>query len=558
MSTWTDVRNYILTQLRPGVLGNTNVQKILNSVLAIINQINAGDFTPTPDAQWKPDVTYAADVEPVLWQDRWLVSNIANNLGNVPISTAGVVHPTWRVIAASVGSGIRIWEPIVYPNTLEVVFASGGLYYLNRASVGSDPFVSTNFTTELAAGQWVFLTGEGGGTILPDNILAALAGTLGTPSGTNRYVTADNLAVVLASIDVPTGARVILSNVSISSPTAGTITATWVDNQGDTNTVTAAALTFSGAPAAGNFRFDNVLGNDDGTVSVQTGTPATSNPIIPTAPAGSLILSTVLWNDAGQGQVVPPAIVNAWSVLRYGTQIGAGTQGLFAKIWDGPLSANDHFAFQLLYHGPREVTNFQGDGAGKVKVSFTCNPDLTIQAGTVQIETESNAAMGDFRLIRTSGNRAALYHRSRIFWGRIQYRIAYHSSAVALSDFSGGSYAAAPTAAQTFDSVPVEFDDFVPSTGAILFDVPRKYGYNGTPVSGNITLGITGAKEKNMAKMLHAAATQPTITPPGGVTLHLSGGTYNTTKVNEYLFICHKNDAGVVTRISYSISPNQL
>jgi hypothetical protein len=101
-------------------------------------------------------------------------------------------------------------------------------------------------------------------------------------------------------------------------------------------------------------------------------------------------------------------------------------------------------------------------------------------------------------------------------------------------------------------------DDYIPSTGTILFDRPRKYGYNGTPVTGNLTIGITDAKEINMAKVLHDDTVPPTISVPGGVTLHLSGGTYDVAKVNEYLFICHKNNAGAVTRISYTVSPNLL
>ncbi|WP_057935844.1 hypothetical protein [Algoriphagus resistens] len=159
MSTWTDVSTYIKTQLKPGVLGNTNVQKILNSVLAIVNQINAGSLDPENDSLWKAEVIYPADTTPVLWQDNWLVSNIADNEGNVPINTAGVVHPTWRIIGSSVGSGIRPWQAIVYPNVLEIIFSAGFLYYLDRNEVGTDPFVSVDFATELAAGEWKILTG---------------------------------------------------------------------------------------------------------------------------------------------------------------------------------------------------------------------------------------------------------------------------------------------------------------------------------------------------------------------------------------------------------------
>lgn len=101
-------------------------------------------------------------------------------------------------------------------------------------------------------------------------------------------------------------------------------------------------------------------------------------------------------------------------------------------------------------------------------------------------------------------------------------------------------------------------DDYIPSTGDIMFDLPRKYGYNGTPVSSNLVINVTDAKEINMAKVLHSG-TEPSVTVSGGgVTLHLSGGEYDPAKINEYLFICHKNNDGNVTRISYSISPNQL
>lgn len=163
MSTWNDVTAYIKTQLKPGVLGNTNVQKILNSVLAIVNQINAAEIDPENDYLWDAETSYPANTQPVIWQDQWLVSNIADNEGNVPISTAGVVHPTWRVVGSSAGSGIKEWEAIVYPNSLEIVFVDGGLYYLDRAVVGADPFVSVDFATELAAEQWEILVGGQGG-----------------------------------------------------------------------------------------------------------------------------------------------------------------------------------------------------------------------------------------------------------------------------------------------------------------------------------------------------------------------------------------------------------
>jgi len=97
--------------------------------------------------------------------------------------------------------------------------------------------------------------------------------------------------------------------------------------------------------------------------------------------------------------------------------------------------------------------------------------------------------------------------------------------------------------------------DYTPSTGSIKFDVPRKYGYNGTLVSTALTLDFTGAKEVNMPKVLHQGAS---LSISSSATLHLTSGVYYSGEINEVLFICHKNDLGSVTRVSYSIAPNLI
>jgi|GEM_PF-6293791 len=160
MNSWNEVKTYIENLLKPGITNSTNVQKLLNSFQAVINMLNTGSIDPENDAEWKDDVTYARDVQPVLWRDSWLVSNIANNLGIPPISAAGVLHPAWRIVVSSIGAGINIWRPIIYPNILEIVFHEGGLYYLDRQVVGNGPFVSVSFSAELAQEKWVFITGS--------------------------------------------------------------------------------------------------------------------------------------------------------------------------------------------------------------------------------------------------------------------------------------------------------------------------------------------------------------------------------------------------------------
>lgn len=101
-------------------------------------------------------------------------------------------------------------------------------------------------------------------------------------------------------------------------------------------------------------------------------------------------------------------------------------------------------------------------------------------------------------------------------------------------------------------------DDYTPQAGTVLaFDGPNKYGFNGTPLTENLTFSITGAKETVMIKARHNAGTAPTLTPPGGVTLIKEGADYTVSVDNILYAICHKNDAGTVTHISYSWTKNQ-
>lgn len=101
-------------------------------------------------------------------------------------------------------------------------------------------------------------------------------------------------------------------------------------------------------------------------------------------------------------------------------------------------------------------------------------------------------------------------------------------------------------------------DAYIPSTGDIRFDVLRSYGYDGTPVSSNLTIDIASGADNTMAKVLHNNSVQPTITVPGGVTLHQAAGTYVPNEDNEIYFIAHKNNAGVITRVTFSFNPNLL
>jgi len=438
---------------------------------------------------------------------------------------------------------------------------------------------------------------------------------------TGLFVTQAQLDAALDALQLPTGERLISAELILTSTTAGTITAQWVDFVDETESVTAQALAFNGTglPPTGEVRFDIVQGANDGTASVKQGTSAIpASAVIPTADANNVILAVVLWSDAGEAEVSPPGGGNQaqtdFSLIRLNTLSAANTTGLYAKLMEVNLSKDGNYSLELAYAEPRNAVNFDGVGMQNLRLSFTVNGSRVIIASTVQVVTTEGTLDGDFVLYQITGNKAALYHKSSHYWGRIQYRILFQNSQISLANFtSNAPYAAAPgspvatyssvaetggattppvantyadraamiaaqgaqlsgyfyydglvlwqylgtTAGTIADYRPItEEDDFTASTGSILFDVQRKYGFT-TAVTGNLTVGVTGAKEKNVSKVLHNSATAPTVTGPGGVTIVKDGGTYAASVDNIIYFVCHKNDAGTVTKIAYTITSNQ-
>lgn len=451
--------------------------------------------------------SYSID-EVVVFQNQWYISTINANLGNTP--GTGM---QWDEVGAQ-NNVISIYEPGIFLGLLHLVLRNNQLYVLDRNVVGNDPFNSTDFVAELALDIWVpVLEGSGGGgTSLSPDIVAALEAAT-SPSGLNAFITQQDLD----NLDLPSGARVLSVDLIITSTTAGTVTTEWIDNDGDTNSLTDAPLTFIGAPDAGEFRWDNVLGKDDGTVEVQTGTASVEGSLqIPTAPADSIILRSVLWNEEGEAQVTnPPGNQNnqsAWSNIRFLTAGGPNTTNKFAKIWEGNLSRDGNYAIHLAYNDPKNAVNFNGPGAGRLKVSWTCSTARDIISTTVKILTDADSVAGEFRLVQISGNKAALYHKGSHYWSRIDFRVVFQSSAVRLQDFvNNGAYGSAPSAVGTWDSVvnggsPEYQPAFNRSNNTVLFDKDYVIGSPTAPRSGNILFDLTGAKIGANTKMYHQDA----------------------------------------------------
>ncbi|AWW32426.1 hypothetical protein DN752_21025 [Echinicola strongylocentroti] len=479
MSTWNDVKSYVSTQLKPGVLGNTDVQKILNSINAVINQLNAGSLDPQNDATWNPATSYPADTQPVIYRDTWLLSNVANNQGNEPINSSGVVHPTWRVVNASSGSGIKAWEAGVYPNSLEIVFYAGTLYYLNRGVVGASPFSSTDIDAEIAANQWTAMSGEGGA-----------GGNYVINPGTFEQTDATNSSL--------TGVVYVLDGSTYN-----------VDQSFSTQST----------PSSGNSRWEMYVGKNDGTIDYLYGAEA-ADPSRPSQPSGTIAIREVLRLDSGE--VREEIEVSDFIETKFRTAVTSNSTGKYALIWRGNISGVNNYGIQIDYIMPA-----QHDDASTGRIG-TLNLNVTCQGGSpeaVKFENQdSNAQAGDFELLEFNDGTLGIYQKSTHWWGRVEaLRVRNNTGLVLETDFYDNQpYAALPSSENSWSSAPSgsggsEANNFTPTTGTtITFDQSRKYGFNGTPVTGNLTIGVTGAKEKNMAKVLHNDSTEPTITPPGG------------------------------------------
>jgi hypothetical protein len=324
------------------------------------------------------------------------------------------------------------------------------------------------------------------------------------------YVTQDELNAALDALQLPEGARLISAELILTSDTAGTISAQWVDFESETESVTDEALSFNGGglPAAGNFRFDIVQGANDGTVSVKQGTEAdAASVVVPSPDANNITLSVILWAEDGTAEVNQPSNGNTqqndWDLIRRATATAPNTTGKFAKVWEGSLSRDGNYSIVLAYAEPKNGTSFDGSGIQILKASWTCNNSRVIIADTVQLTTSAGSTAGEFVLYRLSGNKAALYHKSNHYWGRIQHRVIFQNSQVRLADFtSNAAYGAAPTALITYEST-VEAGGGGASAFTDLTDVPTSY----TGEAGKLVR--VKATEDGLEFVESAAATPP-------------------------------------------------
>lgn len=366
---------------------------------------------------------------------------------------------------------------------------------------------------------------------------------------------------IISSADVLT---LISAALNITSDTDGTTDAQWINSTGITRSVTSEEVTFIGAPSAGNFRYSLVQGEDDGSVTVKEGTEGTEGGVTPPVKdSNTVVLSIVLWNDAGEAEE-QPVDSGDFRNDRLATEVAPNTTGKYAKLWEGNLSKNGNYQIHLAYGAPSSDFNWSTGDAGKSGVmvlNFLVNSSRNIIGTALQFETiDSNSESADFELIQIAGNKAALYHKSTQYWMRLQFRVLFSNSAIKNSDFfSGESYGALPTLVDQWSSSPFAGSGIsdAPSDGVtygrkdagwvdtypaaverenntVLFDKDYIIG-NAAARTGNILFDFTGAKLGATTEMRHNDA--GAFTFPTEAQLMFDSGDISTSADNYYMFV---------------------
>lgn len=376
-----------------------------------------------------------------------------------------------------------------------------------------------------------------------------LASLQGIPGGIEGFPESDDKVYGIRNqlpyelVDSPSGAYEISTDLIITSPTAGTVSSQWMNHSNEIKSVTNQALVFSGIPSAGTFRYDWVVGNDGGTVAVVPGVEGAEGAAFPPAIGGTQVgLRLVLWNDAGEAQTTPPGQVNSgdFSNTRYVTATAPNTTGKYAKVWEGNLSKDAHYAIELAYDEPKNsIAPNPGSGQRNLKVSFTCDNSRAIISDTVQIETDGGTA-GEFVLYQISGNKAALYHKSNHYWGRIQFRVLFQNSQVRTQDLVNNSaYGSAPGGTVgTWPSL-IQGDPVHRESNEVRFDKFYFTGIKAAARTGDITFNFDGAREGMWTEMRHADASAFDFDDDGGtITINVLFDVLDiSTTVDNYFFI---------------------
>ncbi|WP_162343240.1 hypothetical protein [Cyclobacterium salsum] len=355
-------------------------------------------------------------------------------------------------------------------------------------------------------------------------------------------------------LEIPADDRIIDPGVfEMADSTSGTLTgASWV-RDGVTYQYTGPVV-LADTPEAPDSRFDVIYTQPSNSVGYQAGTPS-EDPVVPNPPAGEMVLHQILRLNSGENIISPQ---NPDSPE---TKNEAGDYELYAEVWRQDVQANTYYDFKIAYIGWASdySSNRQRPLNGFLMVNFVTNVSNSVfDPNRIHLMTVDIAPRGgDFVLVQVAPTVVAIYVKKTAFYQTLTFDFAGPKSKT-VSDSSlrnGQGYAELPAGARWTSRNQL---DYLPTAGStIRFDCNRSYGYDGTPLNFNMVIATAYANSGCMAKVLNNRSIMPSISVPSGVVLHHAGGTHVASEINEYLFICHKDNNGEVVRVSYTITQNQ-
>lgn len=251
----------------------------------------------------------------------------------------------------------------------------------------------------------------------------------------DELITLGQLNESLESLDLSLGARKVEAEYIITSDTAGTLVlGKWYNAANVLHEVTDQAIVFAGAPGTGELRWDVMVGNDDGTAELITGT-AGASATRPDLPAGSVALFETIWNEEGGTSGPPDSEESVWSLDRFNTAVISNTTGKYCKIMEMDLGFAMDYAFTIDYGAPATLA---ANKVGSLHVAFVTTEANIIHGVTVKMTTVGFSDAGDFVLVQLPDNKAALFHHSTNYWMRLQWRVVFQNWAMSLDNFLNG------------------------------------------------------------------------------------------------------------------------
>ena len=151
--------------IKEGELENKLID-IVDTVYAKVDSATTGDNTSS-NLAWDSGTVYNTTTNQyAVYQERLYESKQDNNIGNEPPTTPNAngdfEDAWWKEVSANPTAPIPEYQNGTYTGSLVIVYNNGELYRLTA----NTPYESTNFSSELSAGDWVKIssTSPGGST----------------------------------------------------------------------------------------------------------------------------------------------------------------------------------------------------------------------------------------------------------------------------------------------------------------------------------------------------------------------------------------------------------